>query len=303
MGEPEHDETKADGCALDFEEAAIGDDEVEALLVPEGEEEDEVDEEDEPVSPGSPDKGLATRLRRGSVILGGDRPLFKVREVDGWKTKGRDFAGTQPTFNGRGSVNHHTAGASPSAGNAPSLGICVNGRPGSPPLPGPLCHVLQAYNDTAIVIAAGVANHAGSGGWEGLSGNFTVYGLEVEHPGTSKVTQRRVVVMASIHACFLWRPGSTADLKPKMTCQHREWSDQGKIDFATNFSTKAQADGFRKLVGQQLAKLNAVSRWGVSYLNAERKRAPGATRDPEAWVQGHMPAMRRGKVIFVPKRG
>jgi hypothetical protein len=307
MGEHEH-EDQLDGCALDFEEAAIGDDEVEALLVPEGEEEDETDEEDAPLSPGSPDKGLATRLRRGSIILGGGRALFKVREVDGWKNRGRDLVSppASPAFKGRGSVNHHTAGAGPSAGNAPSLGIVVNGRGQPNPLNGPLANVLQAYDNTAIVVAAGVANHAGSGSWRGLSGNSSVYGLEVEHPGTTKVTQKRVMAMASIHACFLWRPGGS-DIDPRMTCQHREWSDVGKPDFATNFSTDAGADEFRKLVRQQLAKLNTVSRWAVSFLNSEGVRVEGddrpITRDPDGWVIGHMPAMRRGRVVFDPKRG
>jgi hypothetical protein len=288
-----------DGCALDFEEAAISDLEVERMLVPEGEEEDELDEEGEAAAPSSPDRGLATRLRRAALILGAGNPLFKVREVDGWKTRGRDFAGTQPTFNGRGSVNHHTAGAPPSAGNAPSLGIVVKGRSD---LSGPLANVLQAFDDTAIVIAAGVANHAGSGSWRGLESNFQVYGLEVEHPGTSRVTQRRVDVMAAIHAAFLWRP-SAPDLDPRMVCQHREWSDVGKIDFATNFSTKAAADEFRTLVRRQLARLNAVSLWEVSFLSPDREREQTRTRDPGAWVTGHMAAMRRGRVIFSPKRG
>jgi hypothetical protein len=240
-----------DGCDLDFTEDAISDLEAERLLVPEGDEEDELDSKGNPASPGSPDRGLATRLRKAAVILGAGEPLFKVREVDGWKSRGRDFAGTQPTFNGKGSVNHHTAGAPPSAGNSPSLGIVVHGRSD---LPGPLCHVLQAYDDTAIVVAAGTANHAGSGGWKGLSGNSTVYGLEVEHPGTSRVDDKRVTVMASIHAAFLWRPGHQS-LHARMTCQHREWSTSGKIDLATNFTTDETADAFRALVRSKLVRL------------------------------------------------
>jgi hypothetical protein len=304
-----HEHKNLDGCEIDFKEAAIGDDEVESLLIPAGEEEDEVDDEDEPLSPGSPDRGLATRLRRGAAILGTPtKPLFEVREVAGWKDHGRDFAGTQPTFSPLGSVNHHTAGAPPSAGNAPSLGIIVNGRGGSNPLSGPLAQILQAYDDTAIVCAAGVANHAGSGGWKGAESNFEMYGLEVEHPGTSMVAQRRVLVMVSIHAIFLWRP-TGPDLKVAMSCQHWEWSDAGKIDFAKNFSTQAQANQFRVLVGQQLAKLNAVNTWTVSYLDAKRVRIPRpgdkpiVVKDPSAWSSKHKPAHQRGKVIFTPVRG
>ena len=300
------EERQVDGCALDFKEAAIADDEVEALLVPEGEEDDETDDEDEPLSPSSPDIGIATRLRRAAIILGSSgKPLFAVREVEGWKTRGRDFAGTQPTFKPQGSVNHHTAGAPPSAGNAPSLGIIVNGRGGTRPLPGPLSQVLQAYDDTAIVCAAGVANHAGSGGWQGLDDNFEVYGLEVEHPGTSLVAQKRVNVMAAIHAAFLWRP-TAPDIPVKMLCQHREWSDEGKVDFAKNFSTKAQADAFRALVKQRLVTLNQINTWAVNFVKPDGKRTEPPfprTKDPDGWINGHMPAMRRGKVIFIPVRG
>ena len=249
------DNDQLDGCAIDFTEHAIDDDEVESLLIPEGDEQEEVDDDGDPLSPASPDKGLASRLRRVAFLLGENgEPLFKVREVDGWKS--RDNGGV--TFNGRGSVNHHTA-AGPAPPNSPSLGICVNGRGQPNPLSGPLCNVLQAYNDTAIVVAAGSANHAGEGGWKGLKGNLSVYGLEVEHPGTSKVKEKRVEVMAAIHVAFLWRPQGR-DLEPRMVCQHREWSTAGKPDFATNFSTDAKADEFRDLVRQTLAKVVAEHR-------------------------------------------
>jgi hypothetical protein len=261
VGEHEYEEGVAglDGCELDFVEAAIGDDEVETLLVAEGDEEDELDDEGAPAVPDSPDKGIATRLRRGAAILGGTRPLFKVREVDGWKTRGRDFAGTSPTFAPKGSVNHHTAGAPPSAGNAPSLGICIHGRGGPNPLSGPLCNVLQAFNDTAIVIAAGVANHAGTpkpdGRIRGMTGNFEAYGLEVEHPGTSRVADERVEVSTAIHACLLWRPRGT-DIPARQVVQHREWNPIDKIDFATNFSSDEHADEFRRMVAAHLRRLN-----------------------------------------------
>lgn len=297
---PKHDEL--DGCAIDFTEHAISDDEAEKLLIAEGDEEDELDDEGEAATPESPDRGIATRLRKGSLILGGGtKPLFPVRETEGWKNRGRDLVNPPASspFNGRGSVNHHTAGPPRTSGNSPSLRICIEG---TPTLNGPLCHVLQAFDDTAIVVAAGVANHAGSGGFQGLTGNPSVYGLEVEHPGNFKVSARRELVMASIHACFLWRP-SAPDIAPKFTCQHREWSTAGKIDFATNFSTNADANRFRQLVAQQLAKLNVVSLWSVSFLDASKERKTQNSRQPQSWVDGHMPAMRRGKVIFTPKRG
>ena len=65
MGEhADEGEKGLDGCELDFAEEAIGDDEVEALLVPAGDEEDELDDEGDPAGPGSPDRGIATRRGR-----------------------------------------------------------------------------------------------------------------------------------------------------------------------------------------------------------------------------------------------
>ena len=153
------------------------------------------------------DIGLADRLRARGL---------KVVEVDGWKDRGSS------TFTPKGAVNHHTAGAA--RGNAPSLGICINGRSD---LPGPLCHVLLARDDTCYVIAAGRANHAGRGGWQGLTGNSSVHGLEVEHVGTSAepMPASKIAVMVQIHAAFLEGSSRTASL----VCNHREWTPR-KID-------------------------------------------------------------------------
>ena len=90
------------------------------------------------------DTGIADRLRAKGL---------NVVEVNGWRTRGAEG------FNPRGSVDHHTAG--PRKGNAPSLGVCINGRAD---LPGPLCNVLVGRDGTCYVVAAGRANHAGAGG-------------------------------------------------------------------------------------------------------------------------------------------
>ena len=60
-----------------------------------------------------------------------------------------------------------------------------------------------------------------------------------------------------------------ANIDPGMVSQHREWAKSagtGKIDFAKNFVTDAEADEFRRIVRQQLSKLDQVSRWAVSFL-------------------------------------
>lgn len=154
------------------------------------------------------DTGIADRLRAAGV---------PVVEVDGWKTRGSS------SFSPGGSVNHHTAGGA--NGSCPSLNTVIYGRPD---LAGPLCNILQSRepdgNDKAYVVAAGRANHAGSGGWNGLSGNSSVYGLEIEHTGTSPLPYGRQQIAARIHAAMF---GGDS----KMVCQHFEWTSR-KIDAA-----------------------------------------------------------------------
>lgn len=184
-----------------------------------------------------PDLELANRLRFWLNPIG-----VNVVEIAGWRTHGRTYA----TFNPYGSVNHHTAGSR--LGVAPSLGICINGRAG---LPGPLCNVHQQRDDVVNVVAAGVANHAGGGGWQGLKGNQSVFGLEVEHCGYADepFSERRLDVSCRVHAAFisgLSRPDAA------MQCQHFEWSNEGKIDFVRALLPGGAA-GFRFRVAKLLA--------------------------------------------------
>lgn len=163
------------------------------------------------------DTGLADRLRYWLEPAG-----FPVVEVDGWQTRGRTYAAYAP----KGALCHHTAG--PAAGDKPSLGICINGRSD---LPGPLCQVFGSRSLAAYVVAAGVANHAGPGGWHSLKGNQTVGGLELENTGhgDEPATERQKDFAARVLCALITAPGSPAD--PALCCQHFEWSTEGKIDF------------------------------------------------------------------------
>ena len=158
------------------------------------------------------DVGLAERIRRKGV---------EAVEIAGWTTRS---AGSYAPL---GSVNHHTAGGA--NGTVPSLATCIYGRSD---LDGPLCNVLQSREtngtDKAYVIAAGRANHAGQGGWRGLSGNGSVGGLEVEHVGTGPVDALRLEVSARIQAALLEAPGSSRSAAN--CCQHSEWTPR-KVDF------------------------------------------------------------------------
>lgn len=161
-----------------------------------------------------------------SEILGAlHRQGIEPIQVAGWQTRGSAI------FDPRGSVNHHTAG--PRLGNHPSLNVLINGRgkPGDKNyLPGPLCNVSLARNGSVYLIAAGRANHAGAGGWNFLTGNSSVWGLEVEHTGNlateASPSAEQFDKMYRIHAAFADVSGFDASY----VCQHFEWTKR-KIDF------------------------------------------------------------------------
>lgn len=166
---------------------------------------------------------------------------LEVTEIDGWRTRG------SATFNPKGSVNHHTAG--PRQGVAPSLGTCINGRDGENPVPGPLCNVHGPREESRRVnlVAARRANHAGKGGWKGLVGNSSCYGLEEEHTGypDEPLSPLRYDRIVRVHAAFAY----AGDYSVEFVCQHWEWTTR-KIDFV-----KAHIDPhkFRREVAARLA--------------------------------------------------
>lgn len=149
------------------------------------------------------------------------RYLPKVDAVPGWQTHGSS------SFNPAGVVGHHTAG--PKTGDRPSLSVCVNGRPD---LDGPLCNVflprgLTAAQQAPVVVAAGRANHAGEGGFRGLSGNSSVFGIEAEDDGTDGVwTDWQLWAYPRVVAGLLWLAGSDES----WYCSHRTWAPTRKID-------------------------------------------------------------------------
>ncbi len=126
----------------------------------------------------------------------------------GWEGRGSS------TFSPRGLVVHHTADG---PGEYPSLRIVRDGRSD---LPGPLAQWGLGRSGKVYLIAAGRANHAGSGGWRGLSGNTSVWGIEAESTGRGDWTdaQRRnyprLAAALARHQPF----------SPDMICAHREWT-------------------------------------------------------------------------------
>lgn len=189
------------------------------------------------------DVGMADRLRAEGLA---------VVEIDGWRTRGSE------SFTPRGSVDHHTAGAR--TGNAPSLGVCINGRGD---LPGPLCNVLVGRDNTCYVIAAGRANHAGKGGWRGLTGNSSVYGVERENVGTPSEPWRadQTTAAARVHAALI---RGTANPMHGLVCEHKEWAPGRKSD-----AHSLSGDSFRHLVD---AYLNTTGDPDMAFGTAEAQQ-------------------------------
>lgn len=139
-----------------------------------------------------------------------------VHEVDGWQTRGSSV------FYPRGVVCHHTA--SHAGSDHPALGICTNGRSD---LAGPLCNVLLARNGDCYVVASGRANHAGTGGWRGLTGNTSVLGIEAENNGVGEPWPA-AQIDAYLRLCAAMCEGG--GFNASMVCYHREWAPSRKID-------------------------------------------------------------------------
>lgn len=140
----------------------------------------------------------------------------QVREVPGWENRGKE------PFQPHGVVIHHTA--NPNKADAPSLNLVTNGRSD---LPGPLCQVLLSRSGIAYIVAAMRANHAGAGGWKGLSGNTSVFGIEAENDGVGEPwPAKQLEAYRRVCAAMLDGIGQTAE----MVCGHKEWAPTRKVD-------------------------------------------------------------------------
>jgi len=138
---------------------------------------------------------------------------LRVAECDGWPNRGAADMGTV-----NGVMCHHTAGSS--AGNMPSLNVLVNGRHG---LSGPLCHLGLGRDGTYYIVAAGRANHAGVGEWQGITkGNSRFIGIEAENTGVKSDIWPAVQLEA-------YSRGAAAILShinqdERMCCGHKEYA-------------------------------------------------------------------------------
>lgn len=171
----------------------------------------------------------------------------EIRYTPGWESRGRPYA-----FNPQGFVAHHTASNARAPGDYPSLGIVRDGRSD---LPGPLAQFGLARSGAIVVIAAGYANHAGSGGWRGLKGNGSVWGCEAENDGVGEPWRSAQIRNFPRLAAALARHTPFA---PEMCCMHREWTP-AKID-----PTGIDGPAFRRYVTALLVGDDFLStdEWG-----------------------------------------
>jgi len=100
---------------------------------------------------------------------------LKVAVTPGWQDRGVASMGDV-----QGVLCHHTGTAAP--GNMPTLEMLKTGRSD---LSGPLAQLGLGRDGTFYVVAAGRANHAGAGSWQGVTaGNTHFIGIEGENSGS-----------------------------------------------------------------------------------------------------------------------
>jgi len=143
---------------------------------------------------------------------------LKVAETDGWRSRGRGPMGPI-----RGVICHHTA--TRAQGNMPSLNLLIRGRGD---LVGPLAQLGLGRDGTYYVIAAGRANHAGAGSWEGLTtGNSSFVGIEAENDGVGEAwPDAQIDAYQRGVAAILRKIGAGAN----MCAGHKEYAPKRKID-------------------------------------------------------------------------
>lgn len=185
-----------------------------------------------------------------------------VVESAGWANRG--YAG-QDLRQVRGVLWHHTATNRTryAAQDAPTLSMCLNGRPD---LPGPLCNIVFGRSGTVYLLAAGVANHAGAGSAPGVPanmGNHYLIGIEMESSGIAPWdwTDDQVRVAPHLGAALERAYLGWLDESERLQLGHLEYSSQGKIDPA---GWPGGMDGLRASINAVLTGSGALAPQGTT---------------------------------------
>lgn len=154
---------------------------------------------------------------------------LKVELEPGWETRG------SINFQPQGVVAHHTG----SNGD-----VRLTLRDGRGDLSGPLCNVQFCRDGCCRVIAAGRANHAGKGGYRGLSHNGQVLGIEADSDGSSWTPAQRELYPVLVAALL-----SGIGRDESWCCGHKEWAPERKPD-----PGDWSMDDMRRQIGERLRK-------------------------------------------------
>lgn len=146
---------------------------------------------------------------------------LRVVEAPGWVNRGRDnfYTGMNPKV----VIAHHTA-TTITWPDSSVENLLINGRRD---LPGPLSQLGLRRDGTYVVIASGIAYHAGQGSWQGVSGNKHAIGIEAYNSGQGEPwPQVQLDAYDRGVAAILYK----LRLPSSALCAHREWAPQRKID-------------------------------------------------------------------------
>ncbi|MCI2421518.1 N-acetylmuramoyl-L-alanine amidase [Saccharopolyspora sp. K220] len=212
-----------------------------------------------------------------------------VVETYGWRE--RTASGPQPRP--VGVLEHHTATPTSYQRPAPTVQLCIDGRPD---LDGPLCHGVIGYDGVIHLIAAGRANHAGKAKASGPNpagdGNTLYVGFEWDYQGVDQgpsPEQYDAAVRATRAVLdHLGRPADAAR-------GHKETSVTGKIDpgrVDMNLFRAAVASGEQDL---DMATVNELFELVRRYSGGDSAYGYTIPRSPER--------VRRFAAAIPPKMG
>ena len=168
---------------------------------------------------------------------------LRVVETPGWKERS---ANSGPLPSPVGVLEHHTAYVASYENPAPSVQLCIDGRPD---LKGPLCHGLIGYDGVIHLIAAGRANHAGEARASGPNpagdGNTLYVGFEWDYQGVDQQPSPEQYAAALRATAAVLRHLGRPDEAAR---GHKETSTTGKIDpghvdldkFRSELSTRSE---------------------------------------------------------------
>jgi hypothetical protein len=136
-----------------------------------------------------------------------------IKSFEGWEERGG--YGFRP----KGVILHHTVTKATTADLTVDKMLAVTGSSTVPP---PLCNYSTNRDGTISIIAAGTANHGGTGGWNGVSGNSNFFGDEMKNNGVDEVWPERQLESARIAAAALLKHLGQTDAS--MLCGHKEYA-------------------------------------------------------------------------------